>query len=356
MKKLLALAFAALFFLGRWDYEEIKNQTIVAGLSVDLTEGGQKLVGFELVKIPGTPEQPIEPVTLTNVGVTIEEALNGVASDISYQLYIGHAWLLMMSEEVARGGIEDIIKLITAHPHYYIATDVAVVRDRQAMDVFDSDRVSSPFISYELNNGFRTDKKYVGKTNPTYAYRIFQMLTNPYEGYLIPALSIIEKDGKKLTTNDGSAIFQQDRLIGFLTPEETQLYLIATGKIEGGEFHVFLDGRPMSLQIKRCNSRIEVAWNGDMPVFTLKLDLELETTLFIDGGEWPGLGSVAEHMLEDGIRALLQSAQAIRCDYLGFAKQLHLHHLSKWNKIKADWPEIFHELDCGIEVHVEVKD
>ncbi|MCL2811414.1 MAG: Ger(x)C family spore germination protein [Clostridia bacterium] len=354
MRRLIALILITLFVSGRWDYRDIKDKTIVAGMSVDMTEGGQKLVTFEMANISPNHDQPIEPFALSTVGETTQEAINNVAGDLADSVYTGHAWLLLLSEEVARDGIDKLITLINSHPKYYMLTDVAVVRDVPAKEVFDCEAVGSTFISYELNNGFRTDERYVGKTYQMYAYQIYSFLKDPYRGYLIPAVSIIHKNEKKFAENDGSAIFLQDRLVGFLSPDETQMYRIAMCKIKRTELRVLVEGEPVSLAVENCQTKLGVRWRGNTPVFSLEVDLKLSTSLLQKIDKHELLEESARQTVERGIRLLLSDAQALRCDYLGFADLLHRHHLSRWNMIKHDWPEIFSKVVCTIQVRTEV--
>ena len=358
MRRLIALALVALFVAGRWDYRDIKDQIIVAGMSVDLTEGGQKLATFELANVPANREQPIVPITLSSVGETTQEAVLNVAGELSHSVYIGHAWLLLLSEAVARQGIDRLIALITTHPGYNMVTDIAVVRDVLAKDVFDCETISSTFISYELNNGFKTDERYVGKSYQRYAYQVYPLLSDPYRGYLVPALSVVERNGMKFAENNGAALFRQDRLIGFLSPEETQMYRIATGKVQRTDLRVVLEGETVSLAVEKCSAKLHVQWRGDAPEFapefTLKVELELSTSLLLKVEKRALLEERARQTVEKGIRLLLEDAQALGCDYFGFADLLQRRHLSRWNRIKHDWPRIFSELACAIEVRVEV--
>jgi len=360
MKRLIALALAlvALSVAGRWDYRDIKDQIIVAGMSVDLTAGGQKLATFEVANVPADRERPIEPITLSSVGETTQEAILNVAGDLSCSMYIGHAWLLLLSEAVARQGIDKLIALITTHPGYNMMTDIAVVRDVLARDVFDCEAVSSTFISYELNSGFKTDERYVGRSYQTYAYQVYPLLSDPYRGYLVPALSVVERSGTKFVENNGAAIFRQDRLIGFLSPEEVQMYRIATGKVQRTDLRVWLEGGAVSLAVEKCSAKLSVAWRGDAPEltpeFTLEVELKLSTSLLLKMDKQTLLEGRARQAVEAGIRSLLEDAQALRCDYLGFADLLQRRHLPRWNRIKHDWPRIFSELACAVEVRVEV--
>jgi len=354
MRRLVALTLIVLFVAGRWDYHDIKDQTIVAGMSVDLTEGGQKLVTFEMADISSDREQPIEPFTLSSAGETTHEAVHNVAVDLSHSVYTGHAWLLLLSEEVARGGIDTLITLINTHPKYYMLTDVAVVRDVLAKDVFECEAVGSAFISYELNNGFKTDERFVGKTYQMYAYQIYSLLKDPYRGYLVPAVSIVEKNQKKFAENNGAAVFSQDRLVGFISPDETQMYRIATGKLQRTDLLVMVEDEPVTLAVEACHTKLSVRWRGNTPVFSLKINLKLSTSLLQKIARKELLEECARQTVEEGIRLLLSDAQALHCDYLGFADLLHRHHLSRWNRIKQDWPELFSRVVCGIEVRTEV--
>ena len=354
MKRLIALVLVALFMVGRWDYHDIKDQVIVAGMSVDLTEGGQKLVTFEMANVPVDRRQSIEPVTLSSVGETAQEAILNVAADLSYSMYIGHAWLLLLSEEVARQGIDRLVALIATHPGYNMVTDIAVVRDVPAREVFACETVGSTFISYALNSGFKTDEAYVGKTYQTYAYQAYPMLDDPYRGYLVPAISVIDRDGKKCAENNGSAIFRQGRLIGFLSPEETQMARIVMGKMQKTDLRVSLGGEWVSLAVERCSAKRRVRWRGDTPEFVLEVELKLSTTLLLKMDKRALLEESARETVEAGIGLLLDDARALRCDYLGFADLLQRRHLSRWNNIKHNWPRLFSELACAVEVRVEV--
>lgn len=357
MKRIIPFILSLALLTSCWDYTEIKDQTIMSGISVDKSADGVYSVGFEILPMPADDKSPIEPYVLSSEGKTIEEAVYNMSAKVSYLPYVSHAWLMLVSEDVARGGISDILDLITTHPDFYLATNFAVVRGEAAVEAYKCAAITSPILAHELSNGFETDSRSVGKTTPLAAFEVMQFAGEEHLCYTMPAVTLAYEGGDKVARNDGAAVFLDNKLAGFITADEAQFLNIANGKINETIIALPIDGKANDFKVRELYARYNVEWNDDgAPRVTLEVSLTASSKTMPDTYPFDEMERLVTDYCTDGLYRLMDTAKEMNCDFFRISHTLHRNHLARWRNISSDWQQIFAELDFNVDVDVQIID
>ena len=118
----------------------IDKLVIVSGVAIDQGEDEKYRVTAELSRIEGGAlEGNVVPEVITKEGRTLSQAFAKIAQESGDQLHLGHCELIILSEDIARDGIEDIIDLWMGLPKYTPLAVVAVSRKDTAGELLKSE-------------------------------------------------------------------------------------------------------------------------------------------------------------------------------------------------------------------------
>ena len=115
MKKIIILVLC-LFLTGCYNYKELNKIAIVSSISIDKKDN-KYLVGAQVLNVkPKDDSNSSNVIVYEEEGKTIEEALRNITKKANKKLYGGHLSKLVISEEVAKDGIIDIVDLFQRLP------------------------------------------------------------------------------------------------------------------------------------------------------------------------------------------------------------------------------------------------
>ncbi|MDR1116619.1 MAG: Ger(x)C family spore germination protein [Oscillospiraceae bacterium] len=355
---LLVLCF--FLFCGCWDSNEVKWDLIVSGISVDRVksedeENGYLEVGFEFLPMPVGSGQEIEPKLVSIIGPTIQQCFESVIEKSANVPYISHANLVVLSEDIARDSISEVVNTLITNYQYPLTGYVAVCTGETAAEIYESKGLATPILSFEISNAFYSNATHTGKTAPIFAYQIYPYFSNPYAGYLLPAIGILkdEEKGETLPYDEGCAIFLQDKMIGLLTPVESQYTNIFLNKIKNGTFTLMAGPHdtPFTVELIQNKVKKKVTWTDGIPSIDVAFNMKFASHSFpfkqIIGVSDEKVGEKIKENLEIVIEIAQKKAE---CDFLGISEYLNRFHHKEWMKIRDHWKEIFKDMEINITV------
>ncbi len=109
MKKIILLIVCLFFLTGCYDYQELSDMNIVNGIGVDFKDE-EYIVSLEMVESSkGESSSQITTNVITAKDTIFANALNKAVNNSSKKAYFKHVDLVIISEEAAKNGIEDIV-------------------------------------------------------------------------------------------------------------------------------------------------------------------------------------------------------------------------------------------------------
>ncbi|WP_309121920.1 Ger(x)C family spore germination protein [Paenibacillus sp.] len=372
---LLALALLA----GCGGKQEISELAIVTGVGLDLSDDGEGVrVTAQIVRAADARGQTGAPAggtgepiySVSAEGETIFEAIRNLARVSSRRVYWAHNFVIAMSEEYAREGISDMVDFFTRNHELRMETKVVVTPDR-------AEELVSTRTGIEILPGESIEKLFwysdiVGEAPQTNMMHIEEMLLSKTTHPMIARAKLRKagisnkKPEKGASVNQvelaGAAVFKLDRMVGWLTPDQTKAAVFfiqkvesltiplacpkeekrkATAELQGHRFHA-----TPSLKDGEISFRVTMDVAADLVEYGCNEPLE---------SALPDLEKLLEEDLRGGIESMLEVAQNdYQVDFLKLGDRVRNEYPVYWHRVERRWDGIFPGVEIEVDVHAEI--
>ncbi len=351
---------------GCWDYRETDRLTIVAGMAVDKNEEGKYRLMIEIVNmLPGEKKTDISSKLLEIDGDTLLDAMRNSIKITAPKLYFGHMEIVVISQQVASEGVIDILDFLSRDPEPRLTIDLLLSKEKTAGEILNIQSITTLIRSYELHNMLDSEK-FLAKSPKTQVYQFINDLSLKGTSPVLPCVLLTNSAGMKTSMLSGTAVFDEDKLAGFLEEEDTKYYYFIIDKIKGGLLILKRgsDQNSADISFDISENRTKVK-----PVFSdgrLSMDIETKTrlslneqstsTAIMDEKERQLLEREAEQLIKTNIINVIQKVQRdFDIDVFGFGRIVNAELPSVWRTLGNDWKSVFKDLDINVKVKVEIR-
>lgn len=381
MKKLLLLLPLFLFTCGCWNYRELNTLAISTALAIDKVDDEYQ-VSVLIANGKNSQTSPKEGQSQTVVyygkGNTISRALKRINLKIPKDTYLGHLGVVIVSEEIAKDGLLNILDFLIRDPESVKRFYLILAKDQDAKDIIEilSPLESFPGQSIATNIASSKDLQAIS-TSITYSKFVENLLKKGKEPVL-PTITITgnAKKGSKneileqstpdaKTRLDTVAIFKKDKLMGYTTEDESRGINIISNQVEEmitsykcGEGYIVVNLSNMKTNISnklvdnKPQVTVHVSAKGAIQEITCQK--EIEKTKVIQEIE-----KKAKQSLKKQIKKAIKIAQEkYKTDIFGFGNLFYKKYPTYFQKVEKKWNEdIFPNIDVKIktEIHLSTK-
>lgn len=355
-----------LMLSGCWDYRGLDEMSIVTGVAIDKKPGGGGyLLSFETVDLTlPVKEHGLKSLIVESEGKTIFDAVRNAKKRITNKLYFGQAQLIIISEEIASSeDFTNIVDWFLRDGECRETICTVISQEKTARDVIIVKGASEAIISHEIFKILNTDPEVTSSTLCFELYEIFNNIKAKGEELALPVFHIVKNDEMLIPEANGMAIFKDDKLVGFLPPDESKFYMFAIDEVKGGVL-------PMSSSGEKDDFTLEISENKTDTSFEykdgkLKVNLKTKTTVYLDeveGNEYSvdegyidELEKVAEKQLEESIRTVIKKVQSeYGSDIFGFGNMIYKKDLKVWKQLSENWEEHFRSLEVEVDSEIQI--
>jgi len=366
------IAFLLVFPLlltGCWNNRDLTEINIVAGLGLDRTEDGKVLLTVQVVepaaiqstssgKGKGGGAQP-KPVFIESYeGETVFDAVRGMLSIVDKRLFLSTAQVLILGERLSQDGIEEVLDFFQRDHEIDYSMTVLVAKGVTPREILemetDMESIPAVYINETVEN--TVSRGTLKKT------MLIDLIKDMGGSGRQPAIGQISKAGEKKVITEGTAVFRDGKLAGWLDLYETRGYLFAIDKVKSAVVNVPADEGKIAMEIIRSKGKVKVAFeNGEPSMLTVKVETEANV------GGYEGKGALdspdnlyfLEKTLEEEIKkeistALEKTQKEYSSDIFGFGAYVHKYHPQYWKNAKKDWNDIFSKLPADIQVDAKI--
>lgn len=365
---MLLILLCLLHLTGCWNYRGLNEMTVVAGMAIDRNpKDGKYLLTFEFVDI-STPvkERGASGELIQSEGETLFEAVRDAKRKLSNKLYFGHNQIVILSKEIASR--EDVVSLLD-----WLLRDgecretlyVAISQGETAREVFDVDGTDQKLISHKLQMVIREDKRVTGSTLPVELYELYENAKSPGRELALPAVHRAENGEELITEINGLAVFKKEKLIGFLSSEDTKYYLFAIDRFEKGvlPFHDPESGEARgTLEVGKSKTQYDIEVEGGevklvvKPKLTVFMGELMEVGVKLDVAKLDEIKQAAEKELEEKISGVIRKIQTeFQSDILNFGNLIYKRNYALWTELEDTWDEKFPTLKVEVRVEINVS-
>lgn len=372
---LLSLMIPILFLLtGCWNYNELNTLAIATGLAIDKDKNGYEvslLIANSKKAEESSKEGESQTIVYSGKGKTISQAMKDIDLVSPKQLYIGHLSVIILSEDIAKNGIIDVLDFLLREPESFKRFYVALAKENKAKDVL---KILSPLESFPSQNIY-SNIKYSGESHAIssavpYSFFVEELLAkgkNP----ILPSI-IIEGDVKKGSKSDSLkestpqalikldtlGIFKRDKLLGYANSNESRGINLIKGNVDEmvlettckeGNAIAKLSNIKTSKKIDKKKMKISISGTGYIREMNCTNNLnnpkEIET-----------IEKDFEKELKKIVKEGINVSRKYKSDVLGFGNLLYKKDPSYFNSIKDIWNEnVFLTYPYTIDINLKLE-
>ncbi|WP_404448694.1 Ger(x)C family spore germination protein [Sutcliffiella horikoshii] len=356
----------------------IRDLIIISAIAIDMKEE-DFLITVQAINAPSVKDSASEKlgfILYQESGRTITEALQNIHKSFSRFLFMDDLEVILISEELAKKrGIEDVLNYLFLEQTISSNTMLFVSKEVSAHDILAMFTPFQKVSSKRIVDTIENIKDYSSFAIPVYPNRVKNFLLNyPVVNNVIPYISVAGdvKEGLKKENIEsyqpkskmeinGMSYFKKDRLMDFLSTEESQSLLFLMDNVREGALEANCPEGPgyFSYHLKKAKTKYKVNWHGRTPEVSIniKTNGRIIESACSTNFEYPNMELFRQQIkkqLENSITSLIQKSQEENLDYVGFGKEIYLSSPSNWRKIEGDWENIYPNTPFGINVDVSV--
>jgi spore germination protein KC len=347
---------------GCWDYQEIKNVTNVAGVAIDKGEEKKFKFTFETVVFKPSAEFNISVKLVETEGDTIFEGLRNAVSVTGKRLYIGHCKAIIFSEEVAKEGIQQHLDFFVRDHELRMTLLVFVAKGVEAKKTLKDSALIHQIASYELERLVRNDEKYSSLSKNKLLYEVLMELLDEGIDLTLPVVEIKQMDENQTFTMEGVFYFKDDKLEGYIEPDDIKFLLMFLGELKGGIFNIPIpenSNHYIVYEIQGCQTALQYEKGENLLLnLEVKIDTFIGTNQIIYSKQFTTkdyqrmLESWLKNKLEDFFEKLKNQ---IKSDICGFEKLYFQKQYKQWLELSQNSTPFLEQLDIQVKVKASIK-
>ncbi len=370
----IAVLMPLVLLPGCWSRRELKDVNFVLGVGIDRTSNGYRMAaqfpiaarlagaagggmggggGGAAAAGPATYVATVEGSTLKDADRHLTEVLPGRAE-------WSHLQVVVVGEDLAREGLAQMADFLLRPQTVRENTRLLVARGK-ASDIVSLSIPLEPLPPVGID---RTLKSLLQEslTSDSTLIKFVDAMAEPGIDGVLPSIEAGPGGAPRLGP---LAVFKGDRLVGWLSPEET--LGVSSIRAKHPRLSVLFpcqeDGPPQAaVEVHSHESRLEIRAEGGR--LTASIEVKARGQLYEDAclrdvmqpptrQELERLG--AERVRRD-IEAAVQRSKDLRADIFGFGRELYRHQPQEWKRRKDRWDEELARLPITVRVELTIDE
>lgn len=360
MKKIITILLI-IFLTGCYNYRELNKIGIVSSISID-KENNKYLVGAQVMNIKNEDTDSSKVIVYTEEGNTIEEALRNMTNKADKKLFGGHLSKLVISEEVAKDSIIDVIDLFQRLPEIKTEFNITISKNIKAVDVIkvmtSGGTIPADFVKNEIDSAYLDSAL-------TYSSKLDEFVSFYLKKYIDPVVSVIEVENydEKGTSLDNTmktdpdtkivlsniGITTNGKLERYLNEEETIGYNLVRNNInelivpikcdEKNYASISIIKNETKYDVNKDKIKIDINSNGNLNEYNCNKDINEDTIKELE--------SKTEYKLKEYIDKVLKVQDSSKSEFLGLKRLIYLEY--------PDYNNEEYKLDISTNVNISRK-
>lgn len=354
---------------------ELDELAFFSGVGIDQLEDGttqlilQVILHRELKVQASSGNLPSNNVVAE--GTCVSDADSNFSLQSGRRGLWSHTRAIVIGETLATSGIEDLLDFIARDYEIQGRTYLLVAKGK-ARTILDAETTNLETIQSFNISDMLEQYKSNGKTFPIDINEYLLRASEDVGTNFLPGIKQLVGDKKTeisgKSTNalelDETAIFKDNKLIGWFDETETTGLLFIHGKLVSTNIKFEYPEKKHLVYITLQKSKSNVT-----PIYEknelkkIMINVKAKGTIvqsnpLVDASKpstLDELGKEAATAIEDTIRKSIEKGQKLRTDVFDFASVVHRSNPKLYEGIKSSWDEIFSALEVEIKVDVTVE-
>lgn len=377
LKKAIVFFLIFLIFLsqtGCWSNRPLRRRAFVVAVGIDKGAENDIKITLQLVNPsnlnPDRPSGDIETTTWVHstTGTTPFEAIRETLKVINRKPFYSHMQLLVIGDELAREGLENVIDFFERDPEIRLSPFVLIARDTTG------ERILKTKTELSLLPAMHIAK--IVENNPESNPEIIKVkmidLIKAFNHKGIEATAgvvSVKNEKEELLVKDlqvsDAAVFKGSKVIGYLSSENTLGLSYVLNESKNPILYIpnpLEDEKLVSIEQIRSKSNVDVVIEDDK--FTGIISIKAEGN--IGGQQGKGDLTTQENLekLEDEVtkyivdnveRTISVVQEEFGSDIFGFGQIVHRNYKDVWKEVENDWNDYFKEMSIKVNVVFNIR-
>jgi spore germination protein KC/spore germination protein len=298
---------------------------------------------------------------LTQIGNSFAEMNEELSTRTELIPYYEHLQAIVVSESVARKGLEDVIDLFVRDPEmrrrvkFFISTGEA----KSILDVIPRIEDYSSVYLAKLQQNAKVSSKIFYKTD----LGAVVVHIHADEDFMLPVVDATKDEIKERS----AAVFKNGKMIGSLDEIEAETVMLITNCIKGGILTAASPDNPNGIiSLRITNASVRIIPIIDEKGCRFKINIKI-TGNYAENTHVHTHGRLDEEYLrkaeiffnkateERSIKSIKKIQMEYGADIFHFCRVLKSEKPAYWKTVKDRWREIFPNVPCEVHVETTIK-
>lgn len=378
MKKVI-LSLIVLFCLtGCWNYNELNDYSIVSGVAIDKVDNEYEAS----ILISNSPKSnsgdsnssQSQVVVYSGKGDSIFSALKQIGLISPKELYFGSFSVLVISEDVAKDGVDSAIDFFVRYPNARKNFYVVLSKDAKAKDTLKIMSPLSSFPSQKITDNVKSTTELQGIIS---SINFNDLLSTILSEGIEASINYIEIEGdeekgssqENLESSEPEAytklgnlgIFKNYKLVDWADRDESLGINIINGNIsemfldlEYDDGYVVIDSTSfsseVSVELKDNKPALNINLSGEARIIEVKGDIDLEDSKVIEE-----LQKKANKKIKKRVNQAIDLAIQNKTDIFGFGQKFYQEYPKYFKSVKDEWNDNLGEIEIKIKSDLMLK-
>lgn len=379
--KFFMLIFSIMLLSGCFNYKEINNYAIVSGISIDLDDEdpSKYVVGIQIMNAKKDEESDNSLITFYKTkGKTIYQALEKIMLDSPKELYLGHNEVVVINEELAKEKDPlDYLDYFMRDSEVEKDALIMIAKENKAYEILKIITPLETIPSRNLKSTLAVADNFSGTLTVVTIDEFISDLIENGKQPVAPTITITgdvndgdkmeniaESDPESKLKFDTLAYFQDNRLKGYLSNEESIGYNFLSGEEKETYVNVKCDSENYAT-MRVINSKIDqkLSFKNGKPYvkITTKINANLlEYNCRADFIESEKYVKELQKKYAKKIEQIMKKATnklyiENKADVLDYGDKFYKKKYSEMKKYNYKKEEIVNDISFKFDVNVEIK-
>lgn len=363
---------------------ELNKLGIISAIAFDLDESNQWVLTFQII-IPkstqsksggGGSQAPV--IVFSSKGKTLLEAIQKSDLETPRQLFFSHTRVIIISQRVAKYGINQILDVYLRSYESRETTDVLITNGdaKKVLEILTPlENIPGNAISNLISGEGNKQTKLVQSK----LIDLISTMTNPSASSTLPEIKITGEQEAQSSLEalketrksavlklDRVGVFKQDKLAGWLSRKESLGIPWITNQLQRTTIVFSCEGESRSEQlssflVEKSHTKLKPNISNGNLFMSVEIEAKgnlIETACNLDLKQSKTLKKLEKHIQEQIIIDAENSFQALKkmkTDALGFGDAFHKSYPQDWKKLSKSWENEFAEIRMDVKVHVTIR-
>ena len=379
-RNMILLIGISLFLTGCWDQRELSTITIVTGMAIDKGKNGKFKLTIESIN-----ETELYDQTATGNSPSVLFSLEGeTIAELAYKMNIGfsknviysHMRTLVVSKAIAESGMMEFLDTFERSRELRDDFDVILAKEGEAADILQVVYTFQKSSSLKIMSQLESATKGWGSTPNVKVKDLISALTSPGRQPVMTAVRIQgnPKKGESvdnmkkthpdaIVVIDSMALFKGDKLVGFLSVEDTRNYLWTQNQIENTSISVPCgENRFAALRITDSKTKVMGRMKNGKP--KIGVDIVMEGSIYgsnckghmDDPKTYKKLDELTNQYVREKVSKTIQTVQDdYGVDIFGFGEVVYRQDYKQFKKVEDHWDEAFKDAEIDVSVETMIR-